>query len=122
MSYLRSISTRRLLALWAGVVAAGAATAALALAATGGGPTPPAKPLKVVVPAPAVQTGQQGTYVFVVKPDQTVELRTVAVARTRGNDVVIQSGLKPGETVVTDGQLQLNDGSRVSPREAKAGS
>ena len=49
MSYLRSISTRRLLALWAGVVAAGAATAALALAATGGGPTPPAKPLPTAI-------------------------------------------------------------------------
>lgn len=73
-----------------------------------------ADPRAVVVPAPAVQTGQQGTYVFVVKPDQTVELRTIAVARARGNDVVIQSGLKPGETVVTDGHIRLVPGSRVT--------
>jgi multidrug efflux system membrane fusion protein len=71
-------------------------------------------PTAIVVPSMAVQTGQQGTYVFVVKPDQTVDLRSVAVARTRGDDTVIKSGLKPGETVVTDGQIRLTPGSRVS--------
>lgn len=68
----------------------------------------------IVVPSTAVQTGQQGTYVFVVKPDQTVELRAVTVARTKGNESVIQGGVKPGETVVTDGQIRLVPGSRVS--------
>jgi multidrug efflux system membrane fusion protein len=71
-------------------------------------------PRAVVVPTTAVQTGQDGQYVFVVKPDQTVELRTVAVARAVDRESVIKQGLKPGETVVTDGQLRLTPGSRVS--------
>jgi multidrug efflux system membrane fusion protein len=68
----------------------------------------------VVVPTTAVQAGQQGQYVFVVKPDQTVELRNVQVARAADAETVIKQGLKPGETVVTDGQLRLVAGSRVS--------
>jgi membrane fusion protein, multidrug efflux system len=75
-------------------------------------------PNAIVVPATAVQTGQQGEYAFVIKPDQTAELRTVKVARTNGNDTVIQSGLKPGETVVIDGQLRLVPGSKVSIKTA----
>jgi membrane fusion protein, multidrug efflux system len=71
-------------------------------------------PNAIVVPATAVQNGQQGQYAFVIKPDQTAELRTVTVARTNGADTVIQSGLKPGETVVTDGQLRLVAGSKVT--------
>ena len=71
-------------------------------------------PNAIVVPAPAVQTGQQGTYVFVVKPDQTVELRAVVVSRSRGQDMVIKTGLKAGETVVTDGHIRLVPGTRVS--------
>jgi membrane fusion protein, multidrug efflux system len=71
-------------------------------------------PKAIVVPSQAVQTGQQGTYVFVVKPDQTVDLRTVAVARTKGTESVIQEGLKAGETVVLDGQLRLVPGSRIT--------
>jgi len=63
-------------------------------------------PDAVVVPAPAVQVGQQGQYVFVVKTDQTVELRPVTVARSNGTNAVIKDGVKPGETVVTDGQLR----------------
>jgi membrane fusion protein, multidrug efflux system len=71
-------------------------------------------PTAIVVPSVAVQAGQQGQYVFVVKPDQTVELRTVAVARAKGDETVIKSGLKPGETVVTDGQIRLTPGSHVT--------
>ena len=71
-------------------------------------------PKAVVVPSAAVQTGQQGTYVFVVKPDQTVEQRTIEVARARGGESVIQTGLRAGETVVTDGQIRLVPGSRIS--------
>jgi multidrug efflux system membrane fusion protein len=67
----------------------------------------------VVVPAAAVQTGQQGTYLFVVKPDLTVESRPVAVARTIGQEAVIAKGLAPGERVVTDGQLRLSPGAKV---------
>ena len=72
------------------------------------------------MPSAAVQTGQQGSYVFVVKPDQTVELRPVTVARAAGAETVIKQGLKPGETVVTDGQLRLVPGSRVSIKPAPA--
>ena len=72
------------------------------------------EPNAIVVPSLAVQTGQQGTYVFVVKPDQTVDLRPVTVERTSGDLSVIKTGVKPGETVVTDGQLRLNPGTRVS--------
>jgi multidrug efflux system membrane fusion protein len=67
-----------------------------------------------VVPSQAVQTGQDGQYVFVVKDDQTVEQRTVAVGQRVEDDTVIQKGLKPGETVVTEGQLRLEPGSRVT--------
>jgi len=77
-------------------------------------------PNAIVVPATAVQTGQQGQYAFVIKPDQTAELRTVTVARTNGTDTVIASGLKPGETVVTDGQLRLVAGSKVTIKPSGA--
>lgn len=75
----------------------------------------------VVVPAQAVQTGQQGQYVYVVRPDQTVETRTVQVARTVGGDTVVSAGLTPGETVVTDGQLRLAPGVKVKTREGRSG-
>ena len=67
-----------------------------------------------VVSTAAVQAGQQGPYVFVVKPDQTVEMRNVVVGRTAAADTIIASGLEPGETVVTDGHLRLVPGSRIS--------
>jgi len=67
----------------------------------------------VVVPSPAVQTGQAGTFVMVVKSDMTIELRPVTVARTVGDEAVIATGLKSGETVVTDGHLRLVPGARV---------
>jgi multidrug efflux system membrane fusion protein len=79
-----------------------------------------AEPHAITVPSVAVQTGQQGLYVYVVKPDQTVDLRTVTVSRTRGNESVIASGLKPGETVVTDGQLRLVAGTRINVKSAGA--
>ena len=67
----------------------------------------------IVVPATAVQNGQQGQFVFVVGADQTVAVRPVTVSRTSGDDAVVASGLKIGETVVTDGQLRLLAGSKV---------
>jgi membrane fusion protein, multidrug efflux system len=67
----------------------------------------------LVVPAQAVQTGQQGTYVFVVKADSTVEARPVVVARTQGNETIVAKGLKPDESVVTDGQPRLVPGAKV---------
>ncbi len=67
----------------------------------------------VVVPTAAIQAGQQGDFAFVVKPDQTVDLRTVIVDRTAGTESIVKDGLKPGETVITDGQLRLVAGSRI---------
>jgi membrane fusion protein, multidrug efflux system len=68
----------------------------------------------IVVPSVAVQAGPEGQYVYVVKSDQTVEMRPVTVARTAARETVLKSGVKPGETVVTDGQLRLVPGSRIS--------
>jgi len=68
----------------------------------------------IAVPVTAVQNGQQGQYVFVVGADKTVSVRTVSVSRTRGNIAVVTTGLKPGEQVVTDGQLRLLPGSKIS--------
>ncbi len=70
----------------------------------------------VIVPAAAVQRGPQGTYVFVMKQDKTVDLRPVQVALTQSNVAAIASGVNPGETVVTDGQDKLQAGSHVEPR------
>jgi multidrug efflux system membrane fusion protein len=67
-----------------------------------------------VVSSAAVQAGQQGPFVFVVKPDSTVEMRNVVVTRNAAAETIIASGLEPGETVVTDGQLRLVPGSRIS--------
>jgi membrane fusion protein, multidrug efflux system len=67
----------------------------------------------LVVPAEAVQPGQQGTFVFVVKPDLTVESRGVKVGRRLPREVVVEEGLQAGERVVTDGQLRLTPGARV---------
>ena len=75
-------------------------------------------PKAVVVPSVAVQTGQQGTFVFVVKPDQTVEFRPVTVARVAGDETVVQSGVAAGDTVVTDGHLRLVPGSRISVKSS----
>ena len=72
-----------------------------------------------VVPSQAVQTGQTGKYSFVVKPDSTADLRPVATGETVKGETVIEKGVAPGETVVTDGQLLLAPGSKV---EIKKGS
>jgi membrane fusion protein, multidrug efflux system len=70
----------------------------------------------IVVPSQAVQTGQDGQYVFVVKPDLTVESRSVVVSRTLHHETVVQKGLHPGETVVTDGQIRLSSGILVETK------
>ena len=74
----------------------------------------------IVVPGTAIQNGPNGQYVFVVKPDKSVELRDVKVARNEGDISVIGSGLQPGETVVTIGQLRLAPGTKVAIADAKA--
>lgn len=67
----------------------------------------------VVVPDAAIQTGQQGAYVFVVKEDLTAESRPVTVTRSQAGRSVVAKGLAAGERVVTDGQLRLRNGSKV---------
>jgi multidrug efflux system membrane fusion protein len=71
-------------------------------------------PTALVVPTTAVQTGQQGQYVFVVTSDQTADLRTVTVARAAGAETVLKDGIAPGDIVVTDGHIRLVPGSKVS--------
>ncbi len=68
----------------------------------------------ILVPSQAVQTGQQGSYVFVVEPGMKVELRKIVVGASLDGETVVTGGLKPGETVVTDGQLRLIPGSKVT--------
>jgi multidrug efflux system membrane fusion protein len=77
------------------------------------------QPNATVVPSQSVQTGQAGKYLFVVKPDFTADLRPVVVGETVQGETVIEKGVAPGETVVTDGQLLLAPGSKV---EIKKGS
>jgi multidrug efflux system membrane fusion protein len=67
----------------------------------------------VLVPSEAVQPGLRGQIVYVVKPDQTVEARTVTVGPVRAGRVLIDKGIEAGETVVTDGQLRLVPGARI---------
>jgi multidrug efflux system membrane fusion protein len=71
------------------------------------------QPNAILVPSQAIQTSQEGQIVFVVKPDLTVEIRPVEVGRPIDGDVIITKGLKPGERVVTDGQLRLTPGAKV---------
>ena len=74
----------------------------------------------VVVPSQAVQPGQQGPYVFVVKPDLTVQPRPVDLGRRLATETIVTRGVEPGERVVTDGQLRLVPGSRVEIKPRKA--
>jgi multidrug efflux system membrane fusion protein len=71
----------------------------------------------VTVPVAALQRGTQGTFAFVVKPDSTVEVRIVQVGVTEGNVAAIESGLNPGEMVVTDGQDKLQPGAKVEVQQ-----
>lgn len=69
-----------------------------------------------VIPAPAVTNGQQGAFVYVLNADSTVATRAVTVDRTVDELAIVKDGLKPGETVITDGQLRLSPGARVLVR------
>ena len=66
-----------------------------------------------VVPSQAVQTGQQGDYIFIIKSDMTVESRNVRVSRTINGEAIIAEGVRPGDLVVTDGQIRLVPGTKV---------
>jgi multidrug efflux system membrane fusion protein len=76
------------------------------------------QPNALLVPAHAVQTGQSNQYVFVVKPDNTVDQRTVKVERVVKGFAIITHGVSVGEQVVTDGQMQLMQGSSVKPQKS----
>jgi multidrug efflux system membrane fusion protein len=78
------------------------------------------QPNAIVVPSQALQIGQDGQFVFVIKPDMTVEARNVTVERTGDGQAVISKGLTRGEQVVTDGQLRLVPGSKVELKQANA--
>jgi multidrug efflux system membrane fusion protein len=76
------------------------------------------EPHAIVIPTSAVQASQQGQFVYVLKPDQTVEARPVRVSWTDGAVTVIETGLSKGEQVVTDGQLRLTPGAKVTVKPA----
>jgi membrane fusion protein, multidrug efflux system len=73
-----------------------------------------------VVPAKAVERGQNGTYVFRIRPDETVEVCSVAVRHVGEGTAIIADGLAPGDRIVLDGQYRLQPGARVEPRKAAA--
>jgi membrane fusion protein, multidrug efflux system len=75
----------------------------------------------VAVPAEAIQAGQNGSFVFLVRPDMTAEMRSVTVDRAVGGEVVVAQGLTGDETVVVDGQLRLSDGAKVSVSQRGGG-
>lgn len=72
----------------------------------------------IIVPSAAVQTGQKGTYVFVVKPDMTAENRPITVDRAYSDKTVVSAGIAVGERVVTDGQFRMGPGARVEIKSA----
>jgi multidrug efflux system membrane fusion protein len=78
------------------------------------------EPNRVLVPTSAVQTGQQGQYVYVIKDDMTAELRVVKTGRTYEDSTIIDNGVAPGEKVVTDGQLRLVPGTKVEIKNASS--
>ena len=69
-----------------------------------------------VVPTAAILRGPQGTFVYAVNPDKTVQDKAVTISLTQGDTTVITAGLNPGDTVVTDGQDKLQRGSHIEPR------
>jgi multidrug efflux system membrane fusion protein len=66
-----------------------------------------------VIPSSVVQRGPQGTYAYLIKPDNTVEMQPIKVAQTEGNLALVDEGLKPGQQVVVDGQYKLQPGAHV---------
>jgi len=77
--------------------------------------------LAVTIPQIAIQVSQAGSFVYVVK-DNVANVQAVKVARILDRDAILESGLEGGETVVTEGQMQITNGARVAPRAPKAGS
>jgi multidrug efflux system membrane fusion protein len=67
----------------------------------------------IAVPAAAIQTGQAGNFVYVLKPDSTVEMRTVTAGTRFGTMAAVETGVQNGEQVITDGHLRLTGGTKV---------
>jgi len=78
------------------------------------------RPNATIVPSQAVQSGQQGPYMFVVKADKTVELRLVKLGQQYKGQLIVEQGVVPGETVVTDGHIRLVPGSKVDIKRAES--
>jgi len=76
------------------------------------------QPNAVVVPAQSIITTQQSSYVYVVKPNNIVEQRTVVPSRTIDNDTVVDKGLQPGEVIVIDGQVNLIPGAKIEVKNS----
>jgi len=79
------------------------------------------EPYATVVPAHSIVSTQLGSYVYVVKANNTVEQRTVVPDRTIDNETVIEKGLQPGEVIVTDGQINLVPGAKIEVKSSNAG-
>ena len=75
------------------------------------------EPNAIMVPSQAIQTGQSGQYVFVIKPDMTADMRPVTIGATIRGETAIVKGIQAGERVVTDGQLRLVSGTLVTIKE-----
>ena len=75
----------------------------------------------IVMPAEALQAGPNGNFVYVAKPDQTVEIRRVRTLPAGKDRLIVETGLAPGDKVVTDGQLRLTPGARYEARDSKGG-
>ncbi len=77
------------------------------------------QPNALLIPSHAVQTGQQGTYVFLVGPGNTAQMRPVRVGRSLGQKTVVEQGLEEGDLVITDGQIRLVPGTKVELKDAE---
>ncbi|MEJ5378098.1 MAG: efflux RND transporter periplasmic adaptor subunit [bacterium] len=77
------------------------------------------QPNALLIPSHAVQTGQQGTYVFLVGPGNTAQMRPVRVGRSLGQETVVEQGLQEGDLVITDGQIRLVPGTKVELKGAE---
>ena len=75
------------------------------------------EPNAIVVPTPAIQAGQKGSFVYVIKPDKTVEVRQVTIGQNTNNQTVVKSGLQAGDRVVVDGQFNLAPGATVQEKD-----
>lgn len=76
-------------------------------------------PDAMIIPSEALQSGPQGNFVYVARPDSTVEVRRLATLPLDNRTLIVREGLKPGERVVTDGQLRLTPGARYEARQAR---